>query len=146
MSKFIFAALLAVSLSAADTGPKTESPAEKPEPAAKAAAKQSDRGAREVKQTPFGPVEAKPTEAPPRQDLTMDSMVSAREEGDVVIFRRKTPFGNQVWKKKKSELTAEERKLLARERPEPPNSSRVEPGNPAKDAEETTKSEAGGKP
>jgi hypothetical protein len=32
----------------------------------------------------------------------------------MVVFRRKTPFGAQVWKKKKSELTADEQAILAR--------------------------------
>jgi hypothetical protein len=40
--------------------------------------------------------------------------LSATESGDLVTFRRKTPFGNNTWTKKKSELTAEERALLER--------------------------------
>jgi hypothetical protein len=111
-----------------------ESKESKPKKSATArpAAKQTDRPARPVKQTPFGPVEAKPEEAPPTPELSSDSLVSAEEKGDLVVFRRKTPFGDQVWKKKKSELTPDERKLLARD-------SEAETQNPPADGETSAK-------
>ena len=52
----------------------------------------------------------------------------------MVIFRRKTPFGSQVWKKKKSELTSEEKALLARGRPETPKPPGAQAAATAKDA------------
>jgi hypothetical protein len=93
-------------------------PSEKPAKPAKSA-KPVEPPAENTKQTPFGPVEAKPEELPPAADLSSDAYVSAEEKGEVVIFRRKTPFGSQVWKKKKTELTADEQALLARGRGEP---------------------------
>ncbi len=73
-----------------------------------------------TKQTPFGPVAATSEQPPPRADFAADPFVSAEERGEMVIFRRKTPFGSQVWKKKKSDLTSEEQALLARSKAEPP--------------------------
>jgi hypothetical protein len=91
--------------------------AEKKQEAAKPAAKAEREASGPTKQTPFGPVKAKAEEPPPAQKLSDDTLISAEEQGEIVVFRRKTPFGDQVWKRKKSELSDEERELLARRHP-----------------------------
>lgn len=89
---------------------QTTKPAEE-----KTTAKKKGESAKgETTQTPFGPAKGTPSEPLPESELSSDPFVSAEEKGDLVIFRRKTPFGAQVWKKKKSELTADERAILAR--------------------------------
>ncbi|HET8547259.1 MAG TPA: hypothetical protein VFL57_04610 [Bryobacteraceae bacterium] len=45
---------------------------------------------------------------------TTAEQVIAVESGDTVTFRRRTPFGNNSWTKKKSELNEEEKALLER--------------------------------
>jgi hypothetical protein len=91
--------------------------AEKKQEAAKPAAKAEREASGPTKQTPFGPVKAKSEEPPPTPKLSEDGLLSAEDQGEVVVFRRKTPFGDQVWKRKKSELTDDERELLARRQP-----------------------------
>jgi hypothetical protein len=146
--RYIAAALLVIGLaSSAAAETQKDSKAGKaatPAPAAKSAkakspqtantAKTGEGPAKETKQTPFGPVpvEATSEQPPPARDFSADPFVSAEEKGEMVIFRRKTPFGSQVWKKKKSELTADEQALLARGRPEPQKPLPAEA--PAKDA------------
>jgi hypothetical protein len=128
--RYIAAALLVIGLaSSAAAETQKDSKAGKaatPSPAAKSAkakspqtantAKTGEGPAKETKQTPFGPVpvEATSEQPPPARDFSADPFVSAEEKGEMVIFRRKTPFGSQVWKKKKSELTAAEQAILAR--------------------------------
>lgn len=143
MTKYAVVALLAIALAGAAVA-ETEKDEkagkrETPPAAAKSAktAKSSnadERPAQKTKQTPFGPVEATSEQPPPAADLSSDSFVSAEEKGEMVIFRRKTPFGSQVWKKKKSELTADEQALLARGRPEARTPPPPEAEAPAKDA------------
>jgi hypothetical protein len=43
-----------------------------------------------------------------------EDVVTATEAGDSVTFRKKTPFGNNSWTKKKAELSDEEKALLER--------------------------------
>jgi hypothetical protein len=92
------------------------------------------KAGKNTKQTPFGPVEATPEQPAPAASLAADPFVSAEEQGELVIFRRQTPFGSQVWKKKKSELNADEQALLARGRPEAQKPKPAEAAAPAKDA------------
>ena len=68
-----------------------------------------------IKQTPFGPAKVV---AEPRKPLSLlaDPMITVEQQGDTVVFRRKTPFGVQMWKKRMAELDAVERQLLKRER------------------------------
>jgi len=76
------------------------------------AAKQSEEV--HVKETPFGtvktPVSSKPPEpkAPPSLGL-----FEIEEKGTAVTFKKKTPFGVTSWTKQQTELTDEERQLLA---------------------------------
>jgi len=68
---------------------------------------------KETVQTPFGPaVRQTPAEPAPqrRPDL---SAIRVEEKGDTFTFRRKTPFGESVWTRKRSELTAFDREVLA---------------------------------
>jgi len=66
-----------------------------------------------VVQTPFGPTmrAAQPASTPRRApDL---SLISVEEKGDTITFRRKTPFGQSVWTRQRSELTPFDREILA---------------------------------
>ena len=67
-----------------------------------------------IRQTPFGPAKVV---AEPRKPLSLpaDPMLTVEQQGDTVVFRRKTPFGVQIWKKPLAELDAVERQLLRRE-------------------------------
>ena len=67
-----------------------------------------------IKQTPFGPVKVG---AEPRKphSLRADPMITVEQQGDTVVFKRKTPFGVQTWKKPLTELDAIEKQLLKRE-------------------------------
>jgi hypothetical protein len=68
---------------------------------------------KETVQTPFGP--AVRQTKPPAAARTPDaSLVKAEVKGDTVTFRRKTPFGDSVWTRQRSELTPWEREILAR--------------------------------
>jgi hypothetical protein len=121
---------------------KQESPASESKPAAEEKAK-PDEPAAKTRQTPFGPVKATSEKPQPSSGLAADPFVSARQEGDVVIFSRKTPFGAQVWKKKKSELSDEERALLARDQPE---ASSAKPAASEADSKGASKSESAARP
>jgi hypothetical protein len=116
VTKPILIVLLALGLAgaAAAETEKAAKPA-KQETAAKPA-KKSETAETETRQTPFGPAKVLPPDPnpAPSRELSDDPFVSAEEKGELVIFRRKTPFGAQVWKKKKSELTAAEQAILAR--------------------------------
>ena len=63
-----------------------------------------------VKKTPFGVTKrglAKQTDK-----LAGTRNVEVEENGDLITFRRATPFGKQIWKRKRSELSAFEKRLL----------------------------------
>jgi len=71
-----------------------------------------------VSKTPFGvsvkeivnePEPARPAARPPKIE----------EKGDTVTFRRQTPFGESVWHRKRSELTAQEKEWLAAPKADP---------------------------
>jgi hypothetical protein len=99
-------------------------------------AKESASSDAKTKQTPFGPAKVTPAEPLPAAELSDDPFIWAEEKGDLVVFRRKTPFGAQVWKKKKSELTADEQAILARgpQPEEKPVASKPKPASKAKAA------------
>ncbi len=86
-----------------------------------------------VVQTPFGPTlrgDAEEVKRQPVRTLKDDPMVTVEESGDTVTFKRRTPFGEQVWRKKRSELNeAEKETIAARKGPEaPPAGSPVDAG------------------
>jgi hypothetical protein len=68
--------------------------------------------------TPMGPSrweDKGPGAAPehPSSDrFSADPNLKALDQGNTVKFTRSTPFGNQSWTKKKSELTDDERSML----------------------------------
>jgi hypothetical protein len=68
---------------------------------------------KETVQTPFGPA-VRQTKPQPAKRAPDTSLVKAEVKGDAVTFRRKTPFGDSVWTRKKSELTPFEREVLAK--------------------------------
>jgi hypothetical protein len=117
VTKPILIVLLALGLAGAAAAAEAEKAAKpaKQETAAKPE-KKSESAEAETRQTPFGPAKVLPPDPnpAPSRNLADDPFVSAEEKGELVIFRRKTPFGAQVWKKKKSELTAAEQAILAR--------------------------------
>ena len=68
---------------------------------------------KKVERTPFGnTVRAADPEPEPARTLADDPLLRVEEKGDTVTFRRQTPFGDQVWKKKRAELTPEEQSLV----------------------------------
>ena len=81
--------------------------------------------------TPFGTsVRAADPEPPVTHTLADDPMVRVEEKGDTFTFRRKTPFGDQVWKKKRAELNPEEQSLIAA-RKAAPRAPAAQPAAPA---------------
>ncbi len=110
---------------------KEKKPAPKPAPAATDSAPKIPDGAKEVepylysytdpqgkkwlyRQTPFGVVkwEDKPAAAP---IVDNTNPVVITDLGDSVRFQWKTPFGEQKWIRKKSELTDDEKAMIKRE-------------------------------
>ena len=72
-------------------------------------------------------IKADPTARPSAHDGTIERLVIGFQTGsavhlaagDVVRFERKTPFGTAKWEKKKSELTDDERRILAQQNAKP---------------------------
>ena len=62
------------------------------------------------KKTPFGVTKRGPAKQTDKLATTRN--VEVEENGDLITFRRATPFGKQVWKRKRSELSAFEKRLL----------------------------------
>jgi len=72
-----------------------------------------------VRKTPFGlsihqapPEGLKPAGERPRE-LKDNPMLKIEEQGDTLTFRRNTPFGEQVWRRQRSELTPLEQEMIA---------------------------------
>ncbi len=63
--------------------------------------------------TPFGVVRSEVT-PPPATSASLQG-VKAFDEGDKFRFEKQSPFGVVKWEKKKTELTDEERDLVARQ-------------------------------
>ena len=61
-------------------------------------------------ETPFGPVSRSAKKPRPLAD---DPNLKIEENGDAVTFKRRTPFGEQVWRTKRSELSAVEKQMMA---------------------------------
>jgi hypothetical protein len=62
--------------------------------------------------TPFGKAKAKDPEPAAAQPVEAKELTVAYDEGDSVRFERPTPFGTKKWTKKRSELTADEQKIV----------------------------------
>ena len=99
---------------------KSESQAEgQPQP--KTREVETDKGIELQRDTPFGTTKS-------GTDAKSNPPVKAVEVGNVVRFERKTPFGTSKWEKKKSELTDDERRILAQQSAKPSDA----PEDPAK--------------
>lgn len=69
------------------------------------------------RRTPFGVSrveEGSVQQAMPSQPKS--ELITAIEDGDTVRFERPGPFGKSVWTRKKSELTAEERSIVEKQK------------------------------
>jgi hypothetical protein len=71
-----------------------------------------------ARRTPFGfsRWEDKPMPVQPAAQTDSAPPIQATDLGDSVRFQSKTPFGTSTWVRKKTELTGEEKELLARAR------------------------------
>ena len=85
-------------------------PAKKEE--GKTTSKQSLKDGEHMKQTPFGRMKQGPAKKSAEPDV--GRFVEVEEQGDTIIFRRSTPFGKQVWKRQRSQLSDVEKKMLER--------------------------------
>ncbi len=65
------------------------------------------------RQTPFGLTKWQESDIPKPALPEQPNPVSATDLGDRIRFERKTPFGQYVWTKKKTELSGDEKGLLA---------------------------------
>jgi hypothetical protein len=65
------------------------------------------------KQTPFGISRWEDTPAPAAQPTAASEPTTITDLGDSLRFERKTAFGPSQWVRKKSELTEEEKALVA---------------------------------
>ena len=79
----------------------------------KAAQKQSLKDGEHMKQTPFGQMKQGPAKKSPEPDV--GRFVEVEEQGDTIFFRRSTPFGEQVWKRQRGQLSDVEKKMLQRQ-------------------------------
>ena len=64
------------------------------------------------RRTPFGRTKAPEKRAETASSPSSSPFVEVEEKGDTVVFKRRTPFGGQTWKKKRSELTPQEQEML----------------------------------
>ena len=64
-----------------------------------------------VRQTPFGVTKWKDSDVPP-PPAPQPNPVRVTDLGDSVRFERNHPFGTNVWTRKKSELTEDEKSLI----------------------------------
>jgi len=82
--------------------------------------KKSKKSKKVYRETPFGPALVDPDQKRqrPEKPERFGPFVRFEKKGDLYIFRRETPFGDQVWKRKSSELTPLEQELIERTRKE----------------------------
>lgn len=64
------------------------------------------------RQTPFGVTKWRSSDVPKPVVKDRANPVSVADLGDEIRFERTTPFGHNVWTKKKSELSSDEKLLL----------------------------------
>jgi hypothetical protein len=106
----------------------------------KAAQEQTLKEGEHMKQTPFGQMKRGPAKKTGEPDV--GRFVEVEEQGDTITFRRSTPFGNQVWKRQRAQLSEVEKKMLERHQkpaPEPAQAAKPDQGGSAK----TSAKEAG---
>ena len=89
-----------------------------PKAAPAVSARPAPAGNAVIVQTPFGSTlrapgsDQAPAAAPNPRALADDPMMKVEMNGDTVVFRRQTPFGDQVWRRKRGELTEAEKLLV----------------------------------
>ena len=64
------------------------------------------------RQTPFGVTKWQASDVPPPTMKEQPNPVTVTDLGDKIRFERRTPFGQYVWTKKKSEMSTDEKLLL----------------------------------
>lgn len=82
------------------------------------------------RKTPFGTVRFEDT-PPPVNVVDSTNPIRFTEEGENVHFEWTSPFGKQIWTKKKSELTDDEKAMMLREQKKAAaidNAASVKPG------------------
>lgn len=90
-----------------------------------------DSSAKKTKRTPFGRSKSTREEEPKSSPPVTTPFMQVEEKGDSVVFRRRTPFGVQAWTKKRSELTAEEQKMLRDHQAKQAEAEPTRPGAPS---------------
>lgn len=111
----VLATMIAVStlLAAAQKGPsRTKMPplSAEQQAASKDKAKQAPK--KETQRTPFGETKRVPTTADTAPAAATSPYIEVEEKGDTIVFQRRSPFGLQTWRKKRSELTPEDEEML----------------------------------
>ena len=83
--------------------------------AGKGASKETEAAKTKQVQTPLGPSlrAVSPEGAVQRRPIKADPNLKIEEVGDTLTFRRQTPFGEQVWRRQRSELTDIEKEMMA---------------------------------
>ncbi len=127
----LFSVVLIFALSAAaelkDPPPKKEN--------SETAQTQTLKDGEYMKQTPFGQMKRGPAKKSAEPDV--GRFVEVEEQGDTIIFRRSTPFGKQVWKRQRAQLSDVEKKMLERQKT-------VQAAKPGKeDSAKSSRKEAG---
>ena len=114
VSLFLLVSMAALAASAtAPKDPKSR------EPRATTAAKASadDRSGEKrptTRKTPFGAAKSTNSTSRPAgpSAAAVRHLVKVEERGDTIVFRQRTPFGERVWKRARTELSAQEREFL----------------------------------
>ena len=111
MIRFVCVLMLLLSLPCFAGAELKDAPAKKENK--KAAQKQALKDGEHMKQTPFGLMKQGPAKKSAEPDV--GRFVEVEEQGDTIIFRRSTPFGKQVWKRRRGQLSDVEKKMLQRQ-------------------------------
>ncbi|MDA1312031.1 MAG: hypothetical protein O2968_01735 [Acidobacteria bacterium] len=111
----VLVAMIAVStpLAAAQKGPsRTKMPPLSAEQQAASKDKAKQVPKKETQRTPFGETKRVPTTADTAPAAATSPYIEVEEKGDTIVFQRRSPFGLQTWRKKRSELTPEDEEML----------------------------------
>ncbi len=107
--------LIAVSapLSAGQRGPsRTKMPRPSPESEKSSTGEVKQPAEKASRRTPFGKTKGVAKPNGPAPQAATSPYMEVEETGDTIVFKRRTPFGQQTWKKKRSELNPQEEKML----------------------------------
>ena len=140
--KIVSFSLMLIGMSAVLLSAQTRSPESSPAHPAKTLAAAIPEGATQVepyiyrytdtqgkrwmyRQTPFGVTKWEEKDTPKPAADSLEPIV-VTDLGDSVRFSHKYPFGEQVWTRKKAELTDEDRAIIERSKPTRPTSGNIE--------------------